>query len=90
MTAALVKEFGIYPPGCHVRLDSGELAVVVARGGSITTPMVACLTDPIGRPLPRPERVDTATRGRRVVSVVGERSVARPLPLDKLMATIAG
>ena len=28
MTAALVKEFGIYPPGCHVRLASGELAVV--------------------------------------------------------------
>jgi hypothetical protein len=89
MTAALVKEFGIYPPGCHVRLDSGELAVVVARGGIITTPMVACLTDPIGRTLPRPERVDTGTRGRGIVAVVGERSVALSLPLDKLMATLA-
>lgn len=90
MTAALVKEFGIYPPGCHVRLDSGELAVVVARGGSITTPTVACLTDPIGRVLPRPERVDTAARGRGVVAVIGERSVSRPLPLDRLMAALAG
>ncbi|MBC7941686.1 MAG: hypothetical protein H7Z19_18360, partial [Chitinophagaceae bacterium] len=41
MTAALVKEFGIYPPGCHVRLASGELAIVVARGPGITTPVVA-------------------------------------------------
>jgi hypothetical protein len=89
MTAAQVKEFGIYPPGSHVRLDSGELAVVVARGGTITTPMVACLTDPIGRTLPRPERVDTGTRGRGIVAVVGERSVALSLPLDKLMATLA-
>lgn len=88
MTAALVKEFGIYPPGCHVRLQSGELAVVVARGGSITTPMVACLTDAIGRPLPRPERVDTATRGRGVASVVGETSLATPLPYERLMAAL--
>jgi hypothetical protein len=29
MTAALVKEFGIYPPGCFVRLASGELAMVI-------------------------------------------------------------
>jgi hypothetical protein len=32
MTAALVKEFGIYPPGCYVRLVSGEMGVVVQRG----------------------------------------------------------
>jgi hypothetical protein len=89
MTAALVKEFGIYPPGCHVRLHSGELAVVVARGETITMPVVACLTDPLGRPLPRPERVDTASAGRGVASVVGERSIKRPLPLDRLMAALA-
>jgi hypothetical protein len=88
MTAALVKEFGIYPPGCHVRLHSGELAVVVARGGTITTPVVACLTDPIGRVLPKPERVDTATKGRAVAAVVGERTLTRPLPLDRLMAAL--
>ncbi len=88
MTAALVKEFGIYPPGCHVRLHSGELAIVVARGGAITTPVVACLTDAIGRPLPKPERVDTATKGRGVAAVVGERSLTRPLPLDRLMAAL--
>ncbi len=88
MTAALVKEFGIYPPGCHVRLQSGELAVVVARGSHITTPQVACLTDAIGRSLPRPERVDTARKGRGVAAVVGERALARPLPFERLMAAL--
>ncbi|MCM0609992.1 MAG: hypothetical protein KA711_13540 [Ideonella sp. WA131b] len=88
MTAALVKEFGIYPPGCHVRLHSGELAVVVARGSSITTPVVACLADATGRPLPRPERVDTAARGCGVASVVGEKSLTRPLPFERLMAAL--
>jgi hypothetical protein len=90
MTAALVKEFGIYPPGCHVRLHSGELAVVVGRGATITTPLVACLSDAIGRPLPRPERVDTAARGRGVAAVVGERSLARPLPFERLLAALVG
>ena len=88
MTAALVKEFGIYPPGCHVRLNSGELAVVVARGASISTPVVACLTDAIGRALPRPERVDTAAKGRGVAAVVGLGRGSRPLPLERLMAVL--
>ena len=30
--AALVKEFGVYPPGCFVTLASGETGVVVKRG----------------------------------------------------------
>ncbi|MCY7305010.1 MAG: hypothetical protein LH632_02465 [Rhodoferax sp.] len=35
ITATLVKEFGIYAPGCMVRLVSGELALVVGRGPTI-------------------------------------------------------
>jgi ribosomal protein L2 len=42
MTAALVKEFGIYPPGCHVRLNSGELRMVpdgcMATVGAVSNP----------------------------------------------------
>ncbi len=90
MTAALVKEFGIYPPGCHVRLSSGELAVVVARGAVITAPVVACLTDARGQPLPRPLRLDTSDKAHAVQAVVGERSVAvKQPPLDRLLAAIA-
>ena len=54
MTAALVKEFGVYPPGCFVKLVSGETAVVVKRGPSVVTPLVAALTTPSGAAADRP------------------------------------
>ena len=44
MTAALMKVFGAYPPGCYVRLASGAIGVVVERGPTVTTPIVACIT----------------------------------------------
>ncbi len=90
MTAALVKEFGIYPPGCHVRLASGELAVVVARGEIITAPIVACLTNARGVPLSEPVRRETTDKAHAVVGVVGERSVTTRQPLDRLMAVLTG
>ena len=90
MIAALVKEFGLYPPGCYVRLASGELAIVVERGATITTPIVACLTNERGAPLPTPQRMKTSDRAHAVAGVVGERSVNVRLPLDRLMAAITG
>jgi hypothetical protein len=86
MTAALVKEFGVYPPGCHVRLVSGELAVVVARGKTITTPIVAVLSNERGAPLPAPVRRDTTQKAYAVDSVVGERSVTVRPRLEQLLA----
>lgn len=90
MTAALVKEFGIYPPGCYVRLVSGELGIVVQRGASITAPLVACLTTPHGQSLAQPERRDTSQARHAVAAVVCEGSVRRPLPLDRLAALVIG
>ena len=90
MTAALVKEFGIYPPGCHVRLASGELAVVVARGATITAPVVACLTNSRGASLAVPLRRDTSERAHAVAGVVGEGQVQAKVPLDRLMAALVG
>jgi hypothetical protein len=70
MTHAIVKEFGIYPPGSHVRLASGAVAVVVGRGPSITAPVVACLTDADGKPLPAPRRVATTDKSQAVVALL--------------------
>jgi HD-GYP domain-containing protein (c-di-GMP phosphodiesterase class II) len=89
MTAALVKEFGIYPPGCYVRLASGELAIVVQRGPTITAPVVACLTNARGMPLPTPEKRETTDKAHAVAGVVGERSVNVRLSMDRLAALIA-
>jgi hypothetical protein len=88
MTAALVKEFGIYPPGCHVRLASGELAVVVARGPSITTPIVACLTDAHGRTLVRPQRRDTGVPAHAVAGIVGASEVPQRVSVEQLVAAL--
>ncbi len=88
MTAALVKEFGLYPPGCYVRLGTGELAIVVERGPTITTPVVACLTNERGMPLARPLRLPTDPRTHPVAGVVGERSVNVRVSLDKLLAAL--
>lgn len=89
MTAALVKEFGVYPPGCHVRLSSGELAIVVARGPTVTTPVVACLTDARGVPLQNPVRRDTTDHAHAVLSVVGEGSISVRIPVDQLLKLAA-
>ena len=90
MTAALVREFGIYPPGCYVRLATGALALVVARGASITTPVVACLTNERGLPLAQPERRPTDGGAHAVVGVVGERQAQVRIPLDRLAALVIG
>jgi hypothetical protein len=88
MTAALVREFGIYPPGCYVRLASGELAIVVQRGATITAPVVACLTDGRGMALISPTRRETSDPAHAVVSVIGESGVHVRLSLDNLAALI--
>lgn len=87
MTAALVKEFGIYPPGCHVRLASGELAIVVARGPSVSAPVVACLTNERGMPLATPVRRETTDRRHAVQGIVGERSISVQITAERLMST---
>ncbi len=89
MTAALVREFGIYPPGCYVRLAGGELAIVVARGATITTPVVACLSNERGTMLATPTRRQTDGKAQAVVAVVGERQVAARQSLDTLAALVA-
>lgn len=86
MTAALVKEFGIYPPGCCVRLASGETGIVVQRGASVTSPIVACLTNARGAPLGEPMRVDTGNKANRVEAIVGERTINARITAEKLMS----
>jgi HD-GYP domain-containing protein (c-di-GMP phosphodiesterase class II) len=89
MTTALVKEFGIYPPGCFVRLASGELALVVARGPTITTPVVACLTNERGAPLSVPVRRETGTKGCAVHSVVAAVDAPRKLSPTNILIAMA-
>lgn len=89
MTAALVKEFGVYPPGCFVRLVSGETGLVVKRGATVMTPIVAVLTSPAGAALLQPVRRDTALRDHAVHSVLGNHSPRIKVSPDTLMSVMA-
>ena len=70
--AALIKEFGLYPPGCFVRLASGETGIVVRRGPSAHTPVVAAMTSPRGVSLRKPVRRDTAMPQHAIVAALSE------------------
>jgi hypothetical protein len=45
---AMASVLGFYPPGTYVRLENGEMAVVIARGDKATAPHVASLTNAAG------------------------------------------
>lgn len=84
LAAALIKACGIYPPGCFVKLVSGEVAVVTRRGISAKEPLVAALTNAQGEPLARPVQRDTSQPARAIVTTVAEQSVTVQVSADAL------
>lgn len=89
MTAAIVKEFGLYPPGVAVRLKTGEVGIVMRRGLKATTPIVAVVTTRQGDALMTPQRRDTADPAHAVVAVVPLAAVRVRMPVDKLLQACA-
>ncbi|MDA8092950.1 MAG: HD domain-containing protein [Betaproteobacteria bacterium] len=57
----LIKELGVFPPGSFVRLQNGEVAVVIRRraDASATCPVVKSVIGPRGAVLPFPVNRDT-------------------------------
>jgi HD-GYP domain-containing protein (c-di-GMP phosphodiesterase class II) len=88
MTAALIKEFGLYPPGCFVRLASGETGIVVRRGPSASTPQVAAMTDERGATLSEPARRDSSKPEDAIVAVLGSGSGRLCVAPEGLMAVV--
>jgi hypothetical protein len=86
LAALLIKEFGIFPPGCFVRLASGEAAVVVRRGAGANTPVVAALISSNGNTLPQPLTRDSAATEYFIVNTLDERTVLAHVSLDTLYA----
>lgn len=89
-TNAIVKEFGLYPPGCTVRLHSGELGMVMRRGGTATTPVVAVLTARNGDQLLAPMRRDASQAGHGVAAVVPNTALKVRVPIERLVQACAG
>jgi HD-GYP domain-containing protein (c-di-GMP phosphodiesterase class II) len=84
MSNAIIKEFGIYPPGEVVKLVSGEIAVVMRRTSNPKCPKVACIIDSAGRPLARTLQYDTALSEHAIAgSTPAPTNIAR-LPPERI------
>lgn len=56
----LIKEVGIYMPGTFIKLENGEIALVVRRGPNVDTPRAVALSRSDGTPYMDTIRRDTA------------------------------
>jgi HD-GYP domain-containing protein (c-di-GMP phosphodiesterase class II) len=90
MTAAIIKEFGVYPPGCFVAMASGEVGVVISRGSLANSPLVAALTNRKGEPLIEPVRRDTSQKEHAITAVVSESSLRVRVSPEKLVVLAQG
>lgn len=83
--AALLRTLGIYPPGAFVRLASDEVAVVLRRGASATTPRVAVVIGrsgmPTGEPIPR----DTSQPAHKITATLPPHEVRLQVSLQRLL-----
>ncbi|MCZ2497138.1 hypothetical protein GN316_10240 [Xylophilus sp. Kf1] len=80
----LIKELGIYPPGCFVLLASGETAVVTHVGETARTPQVAVIVNRAGEALMQPLRRNTALPLHAIVKTVPDRLVRVHMSADVL------
>lgn len=89
VTAALIKEFGVYPPGCFVSLASGESGVVIKRGATVMTPLVAVLFDANGRPAVQPLRRNTQETAYAVTGAVPANGLKAATPVAQQLIELA-
>ena len=86
--AALVKALGIYPPGAFVRLATQEIAIVLKRGPSATTPRVAVVRSRSGMPTGELISRDTSQPNWRITGVVTQEELRMQLPIERLAAMV--
>ncbi len=83
LVVALIKEYGIYPPGELVCLASGEKGVVIRRGSTMQTPLVATLTDKKGLPAINTMKRDCSQREYAISAVEVDKSLASRVPMER-------
>lgn len=76
---ALLQRVGLCPPGTYVRLDSGDIAVVMRRSPKPNHPHVAIVLDDGGAPLAQPRLHRTAHGGPYIRAALTANAVRVPL-----------
>lgn len=84
LSATIVKEVGIFPPGELVQLKSGEQAVVVRRTANASMPMVASITDRSGMPVVGTTVRDTSRPEFGIMSTVVDKGLVSRMPPERL------
>jgi HD-GYP domain-containing protein (c-di-GMP phosphodiesterase class II) len=82
--AALIKEFGMFPPGTAVRLKSGETAMVVKRGETPGKPVAMALTNRHGEHLLTPLKRDTNSPAHVITAVLPLSALRVRVSFDQL------
>ena len=88
LAAAIIKEYGIYPPGNFVLLASGEMAVVIRRGATAHAPVAAAVTDRNGIPVVSTTRRNTAEPAYAIKSLVPDIKMMMRLPPERLYGLV--
>ncbi|WP_114417372.1 HD-GYP domain-containing protein [Marinospirillum perlucidum] len=83
LTLLFLNELGLYPPGVYVKLNNGELAVVVGRTPDPKSPLVASVKKPSGDLFLSPRRRNTGSQNFAIKSAcnVNERIKINPATL---------
>jgi HD-GYP domain-containing protein (c-di-GMP phosphodiesterase class II) len=84
ISTAIIKEFGIYPPGDYVKLASGEQGLVVQRTANAKAPIVAVVTDRQGHPIVKTIRRDSGLPEFAIVGTVSDKAMLKRLTPERL------
>lgn len=84
LSSAVIKEFGLYPPGEVVKLSSGEIGVVMRRTDSVKCPIVASITDDKGHPTVHTVQRDTSQVQYAIVGPVADKTLVARMPPERI------
>lgn len=90
LAAALIKVFGIFPPGSLVKLASGEIGLVLRNGEKAHRPLVAALTNGAGEPRMAPLTRDSAREEHAVVALLSAQAMPMHLSDERIAGLIGG
>lgn len=72
ISAMLIKDMGIFPPGSFVQLANDEVAIVTRRGEDRMKPLVKSIVSPEGRSYKNPRSRDTSDKKYRVMGLTNQ------------------
>jgi HD-GYP domain-containing protein (c-di-GMP phosphodiesterase class II) len=84
LSSAVIKEFGLYPPGEVVKLASGEIGVVVHRTDNVKSPIVAAITDSMGNATVHTVTRDTSQAAYAITGSVADKSQVARMPPERV------